>query len=129
MYAPQLTASPCPSGPDNMRSSAYAVTKKTQGTYLEDIIKFCREHHVSLRFELPSQERLLSRRLSVRDIHKRLVRQRDRNVRLEIKRLCISLLHHARLLQVDSPKRLLPGGIVDLEFEDAVVLRSFFDAG
>ena len=91
--------------------------------YLKDTIKFCREHHVSFRFEPPGHERLLSRRLSVRDGHKRLVRQDDRNVWLETKRLCLSFLHHARLLQVDSPKRLLPCGILDLEFEDAVVLR------
>ena len=96
-------------------------------TYLEDTIKFCREHHVSFRFEPPGHERLLSRRLSVRDVDKRLVRQDDRNVRFETERLCLSFLHHARLLQVDSPKRLIPCGILDPEFEDAVVLR--VDAG
>ena len=110
----------------NMPSSECAVSKR-QLAYLEDTIKFCRQHHVSFRFEPPGHERLLSRRLSVRDVHKRLVRQDDRNVRFETKRLCISFLHNPRLLQIDSPERVLPCGVLDLEFEDAVVLR--IDAG
>ena len=109
-----------------MRSSACAATKR-QLAYLEDTVKFCREHHVSFRFEPPGHERFLSRRLPVRDVHKRLVGQNDRNVRFETKRLCFSSLHHARLLQVNSPKRFLPCGVLDPEFEDAVVLR--VDAG
>lgn len=95
--------------------------------YLEDTIKFCREHHVSFRFERPGHEGLLSRHLSIRDIHKCLVGQYDCNVCFKTERLCLSFLHHASLLQVDGPKRLLPCGILDLEFEDAVVLR--VDAG
>lgn len=105
-----------------MRSSAIS-RNQYQLTYLQYTVKFCREHHVSFRFERPGHERLLSRRLSIRDFHKRLVRQDDRNVRFEAERLCLSFLYHARLLQVDSPERLLPCGVLDPEFEDAVVLR------
>ena len=97
----------------------------TNWAYPEDIIKFHREHHVSFCFEPPSHERRFSPRPSFRDVHKRLVRHDDRNVRLEIMRLCRSFLHRSRRLQVDSPKRLLSCGILDFEFEDAVVLRIF----
>lgn len=91
-------------------------------TYLEDAVEFRREHHVPFRLERARHERLLARRLAVRDLDERLVRQDDRHVRLETVRLCLALLHRAGLFQVDRPPRLLPGRILDSELEDAVVL-------
>jgi hypothetical protein len=99
---------------ENIRSQVIA--------YLEDAIELRREHHVSFRLELARHERLLPRRLSVRDVDERVVRQDDRHVRLEPERLCLPLLHRARLLQVDRPRRHLPRGVLDAKLEHAVVL-------
>jgi hypothetical protein len=92
-------------------------------TYLEDAIELRREHHVSFRLERARHERLLPRRLALRDVDERLVRQDDRHVRLEPERLGLPLLHRARLLQVDRPRRLLPSGVLDAKLENAVVLN------
>ena len=96
-------------------------------TYLEDAIEFRREHHIPFRFERAGHERLLTRRLALRNVDERLVRQDDRHVRLETVRFRLSPFHRARLFQVDRPRRLLPGRILDEELKDAVVLsfRSF----
>ena len=96
-------------------------------TYLEDAIEFRREHHIPFRLERARHERLLTRRLALRDVDERLVRQDDRHVRLETVRFRLSPFHRARLFQVDRPRRLLPGRILDEELKDAVVLsfRSF----
>ena len=122
-------ASPCPLCSEcKARQLAHAVMtieniRSSDDAYLEDAIELRREHHVSFRLELARHERLLPRRLSVRDVDERVVRQDDRHVRLEPERLCIPLLHRARLLQVDRPRRLLPRGVLDAKLEHAVVLR------
>lgn len=109
-------------------------------TNLQYTIKLRRKHHVPLRLQLASHERLLAvelhtDRLGLVEILKpaelqtylalcklceRLVRKYDGDIRLGLR---LSLVHRAGLLEIDCPDGLLSLFVLHAQLKDTVCLE------
>ena len=101
------------------------IVRASSCKYFEDPVKLCSEHHVPLRLELASHERLLSVQFALSERGEDLVREDNCNVCLGIRG---ALVDGSCLLQVDGPKTLLACGFLDLYLEDTLRLKTGLEA-